>query len=238
MSEQLMAHRGARKITYDELMQVPTPEATDSFKPIPHHSIVDEITTTLALRQVSITAQEFAVTPDGNRFFGVLQVSLTRDDFAFSIGVRNSHNKSMRFGLCAGARIFVCDNLAFRGDFNPVLAKHTKNFDLKDAVALGVDKIHRQFDPFAKQIDQWKARAVSDLEAKAFFYDLFLVEEKFSAKLMPTAHSFYFGEKHIRKGTAWAIHNSMTSTFGTLEPVKQFELTAKFGDYFQKVNWG
>jgi hypothetical protein len=38
----------------------------------------------------------------------------------FSIGIRNSHDKSIRLGLTAGLRVFVCSNMAFSGDFTPV----------------------------------------------------------------------------------------------------------------------
>jgi len=38
----------------------------------------------------------------------------------FSIGIRNSNDKSIRLGLTAGLRVFVCSNMAFSGDFTPV----------------------------------------------------------------------------------------------------------------------
>ena len=65
----------------------------------------------------------------------------------FSIGIRNSHDKSMRLGLTVGYRLFVCENMAFSGDFEPVLAKHSKNFSLQNALSIGVDKMQRNFDP-------------------------------------------------------------------------------------------
>ena len=61
----------------------------------------------------------------------------------FSIGIRNSHDKSLRLGLTAGLRVFVCSNMAFSGEFTPVLAKHTKSFNLIDTLAVGVDRIQR-----------------------------------------------------------------------------------------------
>src|SRR5713101_3299027 len=36
-----------------------------------------------------------------------------------------SHDKSLRLGLTAGLRVFVCSNMAFSGEFTPVLAKHS-----------------------------------------------------------------------------------------------------------------
>jgi hypothetical protein len=40
-------------------------------------------------------------------------------------------------GLTCGYRVFVCSNMAFAGDFTPVLAKHSKSFSLVDSVVTG-----------------------------------------------------------------------------------------------------
>ncbi|MBZ5492139.1 MAG: hypothetical protein LAO76_14505 [Acidobacteriia bacterium] len=44
----------------------------------------------------------------------------------FSIGIRDSHDKSIRLGLTAGLRVFVCSNMAFSGDFTPVIMLHSR----------------------------------------------------------------------------------------------------------------
>lgn len=44
----------------------------------------------------------------------------------FAIGIRNAHDKSMRLAMTVGYRVMVCENMAFNGNFEPVLAKHTK----------------------------------------------------------------------------------------------------------------
>jgi hypothetical protein len=38
----------------------------------------------------------------------------------FSIGLRNSHDKSMCLTMTCGYPVFVCSNMAFAGDFTPV----------------------------------------------------------------------------------------------------------------------
>ena len=42
-------------------------------------------------------------------------------------------------------RVFVCENLAFHGDYFAVLAKHSKHFSLEDSMAIGVDRMQRNF---------------------------------------------------------------------------------------------
>ena len=52
--------------------------------------------------------------------------------------------------------MFVCENMAFSGDFEPVLAKHTKNFSLQNALSIGVDQMQRNFDGMRKQVENWR----------------------------------------------------------------------------------
>jgi hypothetical protein len=42
-----------------------------------------------------------------------------------------------------GYRVFVRSNMAFAGDFTPVLAKHSKSFSLIDCISVGIDRMQR-----------------------------------------------------------------------------------------------
>jgi hypothetical protein len=66
------------------------------------------------------------------KVFGVLDLATEMEGCRFSIGLRNSHDKSMRLAMTCGYRVFVCSNMAFAGDFTSVLAKHSKSFSLID----------------------------------------------------------------------------------------------------------
>jgi hypothetical protein len=37
--------------------------------------------------------------------------------------------------------------------FKPVLAKHSKSFSLIDCIAVGVDRMQRNFEPMRKQVE-------------------------------------------------------------------------------------
>jgi DNA polymerase III delta prime subunit len=108
---------------------------------------VDQAFETLSFRHIAVVNEEYAASNDGMKMFGVLDLETQMEGCRFSIGIRNSHDKSLRLGLTAGLRVFVCSNMAFSGDFTPVLAKHSKSFNLIDTLAVGVDRIQRNFEP-------------------------------------------------------------------------------------------
>src|SRR5881398_2054672 len=108
------------------------------------------------------------------RMFGVLDLETQMEGCRFSIGIRNSHDKSLRLGLTVGIRVFVCSNMAFSGDFTPVLAKHSKSFNLIDCISVGVDRMQRNFEPMRKQVEAWRESELADVTAKVVIYEAFV----------------------------------------------------------------
>jgi len=169
----LIAYDG--KITRPELALVPTPPATATFRPIPHHEIVATLVESLSFRHIGVTKEEYAVSKDGMKMFGVLDLeTLLVPGCRFAVGLRNSHDKSMRLGLTVGTRVMVCMNMAFYGDFEPVLAKHSKNFSLVDAISVGVDRMQRNFEPMRRQVETWQAKQLPAATAKLIIYRAFI----------------------------------------------------------------
>jgi len=52
--------------------------------------------------------------------FGVLDLATGFEGCRFSIGLRNSHDKSFRLAICCGLRVLICENMALSGDFTPL----------------------------------------------------------------------------------------------------------------------
>jgi len=41
------------------------------------------------------------------------------------------------------------------------LAKHSKHFSLEDSLAIGVDRMQRNFGPLKEQVEEWRAMQLS-----------------------------------------------------------------------------
>lgn len=141
----LMLHAGASPVDYDGLRGLPVPAATDTHVPIPHHAVVDMVKYSLGFYGHEIVSEDYGVTPDGARFFGVLSLKSEYGDYTDTVGLRNSHDKRFPIGISFGSRVFVCDNLAFNGD-QVIRRKHTANAkrDLPGLVAQVVEPLRDQ----------------------------------------------------------------------------------------------
>jgi len=237
MTATLLAHTGTARITRDELQMVVTPEGTRTHRPVSHHQIIEALLETLSFRHIQVTRDEYAVSLDGMRMFGVLDLETEYRGVCFSIGIRNANDKSMRLALTVGYRVLVCDNMAFMGDFTPVMHKHTRKLDLVDVVSIGVDKIQRNFEPLRHQILGWQEQGLEDAKAKLIIYNAF-VETALSAPkhLVHKVHHHYFQPEYedFRPRTLWSLSNAFTTAFKELNPMSQFRATAKLGSYLEQ----
>jgi hypothetical protein len=238
MSATLLAHCGTAKITRDELKTIPTPEGTNTHQPVSHYQIIEALLETLSFRHITMRRDEYAVSPDGMRMFGVLDLETEYRGVSFSIGIRNANDKSMRLALTVGYRVLVCDNMAFKGDFMPVFHKHTRKFDLIDVISVGVDKIQRNFEPLRNQILDWQERELGDEQAKLIIYHAFIEGSLAVPKhLIQKVHQDYFEPAHeeFRPRTFWSLSNAFTSAFKQLKPIPQFRATAKLGEFLNPL---
>lgn len=153
----LMLHSGAEAVTYADLSHLAMPEATDTHVPIAHSAVVDMVKYSLGFFGHDIVAEHFGVTPDGHRFFGVLELQSQYGDYTDTVGLRNSHDKKFPIGISFGSKVFVCDNLAFNGD-HVIRRKHTKNakFALPSLVAEVVEPLRGQRQQQARLFDAYK----------------------------------------------------------------------------------
>ena len=226
------------KITRAELAGIPAPPPTRTHQPIPHHEVVASLVEVLSFRHIGVVRDEYAVSKDGMKMFGVLDLELLITGCRFSIGIRNANDKSMRLGLTVGYRVLVCDNMAFHGDFTPLLAKHSKNFSLPDSLSIGVDRMQRAFEPMRQEILGWRETHLSDDVARLLIYEAF-IEGKLAGpkRLASSVHEHYFTPQHeeFQPRTMWSLSNAFTSSFKKLEAVPQFRMTAKLGRFLPRL---
>jgi hypothetical protein len=203
--------------------------------PIPHADVVQALVESLGYRNIDVIKDEYAVTPDAMRMFGVMTVNVEHSGVRLAIGVRNSHDKKFSLAITIGFKVFVCDNLMFDGDFEAVLArKHTKNFNLADAIALGVERMQRSFAPMSRRIDAWRAYTLPDSLARNIIYAAFIEDglpiPKHLAKIV---HGHYFEPQYpeFEPRTMWSLQNAFTSALKELASIPRIKATAKLAGF-------
>lgn len=236
----IAGHDTSGKLTREQLALVPSPPSTLTHQVVPHIDIVNSLEEQLGFRHIAIASQEFAVTKDGNNFFGVMTLDQGIEGASFALGVRNSHSKAFRLSIVVGLRIFVCSNLSFAGDFSIVLAKHSKNFSLRNALSIGIDEAQRGFAPMAQQVNRWKEHQITDDDARVSIFQAFIEDRVDAPKhVAKTVWANWLQPTHdeFRPRTTYSLQNCYTSAFGKLlDPVPLYKATASLGAFFSSLN--
>src|SRR5438552_14639496 len=100
---QLLSHIDTDLVTREQLALIETPDATRSFKPVPHIELIDTLEHVLKLNHITIRKEQFALRRDGATLFGLLQLAYqdTPDGMA-ALGLRTSNNRQLSINICAG----------------------------------------------------------------------------------------------------------------------------------------
>jgi uncharacterized protein DUF932 len=153
----LMSHVDTDLVTREQLALVETPDATRSFKPVPHIELIATLEDVLRENRIAIRKEQFALRRDGSTLFAVLQLAYTdTPDGAAALGLRTSNNRTMSIQICAGLSVFVCDNMVFRGDLIALNRKHTSRLYLRTEIVHAVSRFREHFGKLAGEIENLK----------------------------------------------------------------------------------
>ena len=106
-----------------------------------------------------------------------------------------------------------------------------------DSLAIGVDRIQRNFDPLRQQVEAWQSQQITDEQAKLVIYGAFIEGDlSVPRSLARDVHRNYFEPRHadFAPRTMWSLSNAFTSALKSLDPIPFFQATAKLGTFLSK----
>ena len=110
MSE-LMLHSGSERVSCFELLDIPTPEPTRTWKPVSHYDVASLIAHEASTRY-EIISEDYGLSKDRSQMFGVMKFHPEgKREFTRCLGTRNSLNKTLSLGVTVGLNILVCQKL-------------------------------------------------------------------------------------------------------------------------------
>jgi len=213
----LVNHRGAREVGFEELAQVPTPPATATWFPIPHHQVFQSVADTLHGAGFGVRQTRLSLTRDGARFFGTLDLSTpVSDGINLAVGVRNSIDKSFPIGFCCGTRVFVCDNLSFTSEV-VVSKKHTR-FGAErylEGISHAVSGLHQYKEGAAQWIGRMQHWDLSEDAANSYLLQAF-ERGVIGIRMLPLVLNEWRHPRldDYRPRTGWSLWNCFTDVIG------------------------
>lgn len=227
MNTNLCLHCGSRKVERSIVAQAVVPASTESWVPIPHTLLLQEVETNLGKRNMRIVNESFALTPDERDMFGLLQVANCQDtkDYAYVLGLRNSNSKKFPAGVAVGSSVFVCDNLAFSSEI--VFArKHTTNIirDLPTLVETVISQLSEKWNDQESRFAAYRQTELTNKEA------MVLLMEAAEAEVFPWQRGWDIYQEwktprhpEFKERNVWSFFNAVTEN---LKPRKDSKATS------------
>lgn len=215
----LIAARGARRVSRDELMKIDTPPVVGRHHPIAHWQVVEACEKTLDEAGFGTTSAEFAVGKENNQLFATFTLAnRIGGTAALAVGLRSSFDKSLPLGLVAGSRVFVCSNLCFRSDLINVRRLHTKHggerfsIDLKNAIS----SLPAFQEAEEQRLQNMRATFLSDTEAEALMLRACIDKKILPLKSLPSLVNNWRNPTHaeFEPRTVWSLLNAFTGVLG------------------------
>jgi len=234
-----LSHSQSDLVTRADLMRIPPPAATATWKPIGHYDLVQAIDRQLAVREIRIAKEAFAVQRGGLRLFGVLDLDVVgiepSSDYRFALGIRTANDRSEALSIVVGAKVFVCDNLMLSGDVIAIRRKHTAGFDLNADISVAIDRYQRHLTVFQAKVGELVAYPISDQEAKLVIYEAFAIDI-LPVRFFPAVVETYFRPQpamtDVLPRTRWGLHNAFTRVVTQMAPGPAFLATTRLGRLF------
>ena len=230
----LLVHRGATRVTRAQLIDFETSQATTTWKPIPHATLVGAIHEELAQRNIAVVKEDYAVQRRNHMLFGTMVLNyLQTDEFAAALAFRHANDMSEAIKMYAGVRVFNCDNMSLSGDEIILHKKHSPRFNLAAALPEAFDKYQHGALQLQRDIDDLKGTRCFHVDAKEMIYDIFrrrLVPLRLFHPVVASWH-MQLPDADASSNT-WVLHNCFTEHIKTLAPNVAMRATVRLGKFF------
>ena len=195
----------------DEIANVPTPEGTASWKPVPHMDVIDAVTDVVRAHNWQIIDEQYGLAREGQRMFGVMRINNSSSpEWSRCIGIRNSHDQSLSVGLAAGISVMCCSNLAFGGAM-VLKRRHTSRIELGNLVLTAVDELEMEFLNLETVSEDLKLHEVKADEARAVIVKAAEVGAVNSCDIVPIFREFQKPRhEEFTEPTRWSLLNAFT----------------------------
>jgi len=208
-----------KSIAYENLGIFPVPESTPSWTPIPWKFLVDTVLSRVesagwTVNDVNLlTSGKDKETGLPQELFGTIGLDNCDGEIAPQLALRTSYNMHYKAAVCAGARVLVCSNGIFSGEFEVAFRKQT-TFALRDItgrIDVGVSRVQEAYDATRKRRDFLRTVPLS-VDDGFGLIGVAVGNEVITPTMANVAYRDWRDPRHeeFSKRDAWSLYNCFT----------------------------
>lgn len=221
-----------KDLTKHELIMLPLPMETRSYKPVSHGILLDTIEEKLYKNGMNIAEERFSSNGSGSQMFGVYTIQNGNDEQRLNIGFRNSYDKSLALGMVAGATVIVCSNLMFTGEVK-MMRKHTTGAlrDFDHLVTRVINNSLQNFDILQEDTRKLKEIPMTTKEMAEIAGRMFINDDIITATQLSIIKKEIHFSKMFKELTKWDFYNHCTEALKISHPAVMMQSHINLHDY-------
>lgn len=216
------------------LATVPTPAPTKTWQPVSHIEVVDAVEHIIRKHGWLITGEQFGLARDQQKMFGVITLEHATDSaWVRTVGIRNSHDKSLCVGITAGINVLVCSNLAFGGT-TALHRRHTNRINLNELVGNAMTCLEDDYLTLEYALDRLRDVYLTLDQARSILVQAAEVNAIPSCDILPIYQEFKEPRhEDFNIPSCWSLLNACTELSHKYSPARadlcHRQLTRLFG---------
>jgi hypothetical protein len=227
--------------TKEHLINIPLPAHGGRYTPISHSSIIDAVSNELVSNNLTVKAELYRATLNGNIANGIVLINHGSDlDMKMVLAWGNSYDKSTRFSCGIGAYIMSTKTFVFAGDLSNFTRKHTGKADeeamvrIKEQIANADSYYNILVETKAELINLTLSdRQIAETIGRLFIEKQVLTKEQVGGiyDMIKTKQVLF---ENIPFNNAWNIYNIIAKYLRESHPKVWFQAQCAVHKFFMK----
>ena len=200
-----------------DILNCPVPASTRTYAPVSHGALIEAVKEELDKRGLIMKDERYQHNRSGQQMFGHMTIGGGNGEQDLALGFRNSYDKSLLLGAAAGARVIVCSNLMFAGDFK-VQKMHTPAHlaaGIQQLMREAIDSLEAQFKRIQLDTEKLKQVEVNPRLIHEILGELFYSESVVNEAQLRIIRGELREQTNFGDGTLWDIYNHTTEALKT-----------------------
>lgn len=222
--------------TREQLLGVPVPLETRTYKPIPHKILFDEVYEKLDKAGLSVLEEDYRVDNSGKKLIAKLKINQGDSEKSFMIAFRNSYDKSMSVAYAAGVQVIICGNGMVSGEFN---MKHKHNGDivteLDSIINLTINSLEEVYNDFSADILTLKSIELTRRQIAEHAGRLLMLDNVITSTQLGIIHKEFNNSTYpdFEDLTAWSFYNWTTHALKESHSLHMIQNHIGLHEYFK-----
>lgn len=220
------------RIEEEEVIKVPVPQDTETYKAIPNARLIELVKEQTRLFGFEISDTVYRLGQNGNQMSAIYTLTTKDTDLSMMLGFYNSYNKTRRFAIGAGGIVNICYNGMISADFTSI-RKHQGS--IKDDLEYMIFQALKTVKPQFEELQEFKhtmqetiipdVSVIHELIGEMFLTEDLLTTTQISALANKIQHPdetlFPLMEdgKLLKGASMWNFYNQVTEIYRDELPI-------------------